>query len=217
MENRLDVGHSIYMDNFYNSYDLAIKLLDRQTYYTGTLRVDRKHTPQEVKSQKLKAGETIARYSNGVLVGKWRDKRDVAYISTEFTNEMVTYRDKIERERQKSLPIYMYNKYMGGVDRQDQLMSYYPCERKTLRWYKKILFHILQMLLLNLYLLFKKFTNSRMSIYDFRLQIVGGLVPEAIGLAPGLRENTHHPKRTLKDLEVKRFQGGAFTASISEK
>lgn len=33
----LDCGHSIYMDNFYNSFDLANKLTARGTYCTGTL------------------------------------------------------------------------------------------------------------------------------------------------------------------------------------
>lgn len=38
---------------------------------------------------------------------------------------------------------------MSGVDRPGQMLSYYPCERKTLRWYKKVFIHILQQLLLN--------------------------------------------------------------------
>ncbi|KAE9521653.1 hypothetical protein AGLY_017949 [Aphis glycines] len=48
----------------------------------------------------------------------------------------------------------MEGKLFKGVDRQNQLMSYYPCERKTLRWYKKVGIHILQQLLLNSYLLY---------------------------------------------------------------
>jgi hypothetical protein len=100
-------------------------------------------SPPEIKTTKLKKGETIERYSNdGVLIGKWRDKREVAYISTEFSSEMVAYRDKLDREKLKPKPIFEYNKYMSGVDRQDQLLSYYPCERKCLRWYKNLAVHI---------------------------------------------------------------------------
>lgn len=54
MEEKLDVGHSLYLDNYYNSYDLACKLLSRKTYCTGTLRVDRKQNPVDVKTAKLK-------------------------------------------------------------------------------------------------------------------------------------------------------------------
>jgi hypothetical protein len=42
LHEKLDVGHAIYMDNFSNSYNLAKQLLDRKTYSTGTLRVNRK-------------------------------------------------------------------------------------------------------------------------------------------------------------------------------
>jgi RecA-family ATPase len=38
---------------------------------------------------KLKPGETKAMYSNGILVGKWKDKWDVMYISTEFKNNSI--------------------------------------------------------------------------------------------------------------------------------
>lgn len=70
MDGRLDVGHAVYVDKYYNSYDLLVKLLHHQTYCTGTLRVDRKHTPVEVKTQKLKKGETLFRCSeDGILVG----------------------------------------------------------------------------------------------------------------------------------------------------
>ncbi|CAG4932185.1 unnamed protein product [Parnassius apollo] len=34
----LEKGHSVYMDNFYNGYNLAAKLLTHKTYCTGTLR-----------------------------------------------------------------------------------------------------------------------------------------------------------------------------------
>ncbi|XP_025830429.1 piggyBac transposable element-derived protein 4-like [Agrilus planipennis] len=37
MEGLLDVGQAVYMDSYYNSYDLATKLLRRQTYYTYLL------------------------------------------------------------------------------------------------------------------------------------------------------------------------------------
>ncbi|KAJ8946601.1 hypothetical protein NQ314_008857 [Rhamnusium bicolor] len=43
LEVRLDSGHSIYMDNFYNSYELDRQLTIRGTYCTGTLNVKRRH------------------------------------------------------------------------------------------------------------------------------------------------------------------------------
>jgi hypothetical protein len=63
------------------------------------------------------------------MVVKWKDKRDVLYISNEYSNEMIEFTDKRGRDREKPRPVLEYNKHMGGVDRQNQLNSYYPCER----------------------------------------------------------------------------------------
>jgi hypothetical protein len=54
------------------------------------------------------------------MVGKWKDKRDVLYISNEYSNEMIEFTDKRGRDREKPKPVLEYNKHMGGVDRQDQ-------------------------------------------------------------------------------------------------
>lgn len=39
MKKRLNFGHSLYMDNFYNSYELTKKLPKQETYYIGTFQV----------------------------------------------------------------------------------------------------------------------------------------------------------------------------------
>lgn len=48
LEGKLGVGHSIYMDNYYNSVELAQYLLNSNTYCIGTLRANRKNNLQEV-------------------------------------------------------------------------------------------------------------------------------------------------------------------------
>lgn len=182
MQGKLNCGHSVFLDNFYNSFSLASTLLRKNTYCTGTLRLDRKYNPPAVKAKKLKKGETVGQYAEGVLVGKWKDNRVVSYISTEFTNEMVTSLNRVQLERSKPLPIVQYNHFMKGVDRADQMMAYYPCERKTLRWYKKIFVHVIQMLLSNAHYLFNEVRvaggEKKMPLYDFRLSVVDALLPD---------------------------------------
>lgn len=82
---------SLYMDNYYNSVKLAHNLLSKNTYCTGALRQNRKYNPKDITSIKLKVGENVAKYTEkeGVCVMKWRDRRDVLMISSEFENEMV--------------------------------------------------------------------------------------------------------------------------------
>ncbi|KAJ8943558.1 hypothetical protein NQ314_009712 [Rhamnusium bicolor] len=177
MENKLNVGQHLYMDNYYNSFDLAKTLLDQGTHCTGTLRLDRKNVPIDVKNAKLVKGNTISRYAEGIMIGKWRDKRDVSYISTEFGNNMIEIETRRKEKVNKPLPILQYNKYMSGVDRQDQLLSYYSADRKTIRWPKKLFMHFIEAMLVNAHHLFNKYSGSKMTLYDFRINVVKSLMP----------------------------------------
>jgi len=117
-------------------------------------------------------------YSNGVMIGKWKDKRDVMYISTEFKNNLIFSKNKKGKEKLKPEPIANYNKSMSGIDRQNQMNSYYLFSRKTIRWYKKIGIHLIQTLLLNSYNLYNQSqVGSKMPLYDFRLSILSELLP----------------------------------------
>lgn len=171
LEGKENNGHSIFMDNFYNSHELAKTLLDKKTYCTGTLQSNRQQNPKDVVKEKLERGDSTCKYSeNNVMIGKWVDKRVVMYISTEFKNEMKEYVNKRNKTVNKPLPVLKYNSFMSGIDRKDQMMAYYPCEKKTLRWYKKLFVHYCQMMLLNSYMLWCKYTvEKKMPFYDFRL------------------------------------------------
>jgi hypothetical protein len=178
MEGKLNVGHSIYMDNYYNSPDLSKKLLELNTHTTGTLRSNRKGIPVDVSRAKLKAGESIYYHSEGVGVGKWKDKRDVMFISTEFENINIETKNRRGQLKLKPQPIAQYNKFMSGIDHQDQMLSYYHNARKSIRWYKKLAFHIIDMMVLNSYKLYCKTNRVKIPFYDFRLAIIDKLLPE---------------------------------------
>ncbi|CAG4941334.1 unnamed protein product [Parnassius apollo] len=94
MDEKLCNGHALYMNNFYNIFGLPKKLLDSNTYCTGSLRINLKQNPREVVLKNLKKGENISRYCQGVHIGKWKDKRPVTYISTEFKDKMVPVTNK---------------------------------------------------------------------------------------------------------------------------
>lgn len=211
MKDFLGKGHSLYMDNFYNSFILASKLLRRDTYCTGTLRADRKHNPAAVKSANLNKGATIANYAESIMVAKWRDKRTVLYLSSQFDNEMVQTTNKRKVQKVMPKPILYYNVNMKGVDRMDQMLSYYPCERKTLRWPKKIFLHMLQMILVNAFYLYNAYNvDNKLPLYDFRLKVIEELLPpkEAppVQTPPGRNSNSVH--RVVKN-EERDGKGGA--------
>ncbi|KAG5865753.1 PiggyBac transposable element-derived protein 4, partial [Gonioctena quinquepunctata] len=194
--NYLDQGYSLYMDNFYNSVDLARQLLERNTYCTGTLRNGRKGSPSQVKTAKLKSGESVQSYSRQICVVKWKDKREVLYISTEHENVLQEVTSRSGRMGEKPLPIAEYNEYMSGIDLQDQMMAYYPSHRKTIRWYKKVGIHIIEMMLYNSFMIYNKHSVQKMSYLDFRQSIIDVFLPESAENVPVIREAHHYPSKS---------------------
>lgn len=125
------------------------------------------HVEGEVTA-KLKVGEIVSKYSNNVMIGKWKDKKEMTYISSEFENDMMPTTNRKGRETLKQ-----YNKFMSGIDIQDQMNSYYHFTRNTIRWYKKLGIHIIHMLLLNSYNLYNQYNiGTTLSFYDFRITII---------------------------------------------
>lgn len=176
LSNYCNKGHSVYMDNYYNSVLLARQLLDKMIYCTGTLRAQRKETPAEVSKAKLQIGESIHRYGGNVCVGKWRDKREVLYLTTEHTNDFEDVTSRSGNRRLKPKPIAQYNRYMSGIDLHDQMLSYYPSHRKTIRWYKKVGFYIFDIMMYNSFKLYSKYSGPKMAFLDYRQSIIAALL-----------------------------------------
>ncbi|KAJ8953488.1 hypothetical protein NQ318_023609 [Aromia moschata] len=175
----LNKGHHIYMDNFYNSVPLSSKLLTYKTHTIGTLRANRRGNPGVVIKIKLRKGEHIWRKKQNisVYVSKWKDKRDIYAITTGYQPRIVTVRNRYGVENVKPCEVDAYNQHMSGIDRSDQMMSYYSCPRKTIRWYKKVIFHLLDVAVWNAYFLYNNagVRTKRITFVDFREAIVKSL------------------------------------------
>jgi hypothetical protein len=70
MEPLLQKGHTVWLDNFYNSPAVARLLKHKDTDCVVTLKINRKGVPKAVKDAKLKQGEIMAQYSGPVTVMK---------------------------------------------------------------------------------------------------------------------------------------------------
>lgn len=172
----LDKGHHLIMDNYYNSVNLSKRLLLRKTHTTGTLRTNRKDNPKNLTSKKLKRGDHLWKRKGKVYVSKWKDKRDVLCITTKFHPTMVEVTNSYGKKTKKPKEVHEYNLHMSGVDRCDQLTSYYSCPRKSIRWYKKVIFHMLDVTVVNSFLLYRDITKKKISLLQFREGIIRGLV-----------------------------------------
>ena len=74
--------------------------------------------------------------------------------------------------------IEQYNTYMGGVDKADQLLSYYGFNHRAIKWWKRTLFHLLDLAIVNSYILYKLSSDpSRQpSHQQFRIQLAKELL-----------------------------------------
>lgn len=172
----LGKGYNIFLDNWYSSPTLYRELRTKQTDAVGTVRLNRKHMPPDLK-QKIRRGEAVARYTYDMMALKWLDKRDVSMLSTFHSNEMTVIRTP-RGEKNKPQAVLLYNTNMGGVDVADQMLVAYPAERKRHKvWYKKQFRHLLNQTVLNSYILFKKDNAGVvMSHLQFRVKLIERLL-----------------------------------------
>lgn len=102
----------------------------------------------------------------------------VTCISTEHENELSDFFEmrRPNKKTKQKIPIIKYNAFIKEVDRSNQMLSYYPCERKVLQEYKKVFVHVVQTILLNSHVL-QNMYQEKMSLYEFRLEIIRALLP----------------------------------------
>lgn len=153
-------GRVLYMDNLYNSVALTTQLVREKVHVCGTLRTNRGE-PQEIKTANPAKGEVVAVQNGEVMVMAWKDKRIVKMVSTLHNDEMaeVGVRRRGHRERvveSKPKCILQYNAHMNAVDRMDQMLSYYPFVRRSVKWHKKYVMYLFQISLHNSYILFRE-------------------------------------------------------------
>lgn len=182
VEDYLDLGHCIVMDNYYSSPELFLKLVKRNTDAVGTVRSNRKSLPSDFKDATLKKSERIARYYKKVMALKWRDKKYVHMLST-FHQDNTTIIQKKKIQVEKPTCIYEYNDTMGGVDLADQMIAPYCIPRKRLKkYYKKIFMVLLDLAMLNSYHLYKiktEETNKHvMTQLQFRVAVIRSLLEQ---------------------------------------
>ena len=134
----LHKGHHCYMDNYYSSPELFQELYDAETYACSTVWKNRKGLPTAVSSAKLKKkGESVFRRNDALLALKWADKHAVYMITTIHDAKMVDTGKRHFNSNERSFklePVVQYNSEMGGVDKVDQLMSYYSFLHRSVKW-----------------------------------------------------------------------------------
>ena len=149
MERYLHKFHHVFYDRFFSGLPICEYLLANNTYVSGTIMLNRRGLPKKAKTTKLGRGASVLYQKNqsNVVLTTWMDKRQVNLLSSGSTNEV--------DENGKPLSIINYNRYMGGVDLNDQLCHYYRVGRKCLKWWRYVLWFTVNTAITNAWILYK--------------------------------------------------------------
>ena len=214
----LHCWHSLYMNNFYNSVELSEELLAVKVHTVGTLGSHQGEPPKirsaKTGTPKMKAGDSLSVDNGKVMVVAWKDKRVVTALSTKHDGSLsaITRRKKNghgETEQiVKPICVTEYNQYMSGVDRLDQMISYYPFTRKTMKWPKKVFFYLLEVSLWNSFVLYKaKNIQAKLTLRSFHLKVIEKLC-QISNDSSSSSNDEEPPARVPRYDSIERLKGG---------
>jgi hypothetical protein len=92
----------------------------------------------------------------------------------EATNVNTGRKDrKTEMEIKKPYGVVPYNKFIKGIDREDQYLSYYSFLRKTVKWSKKVVLYLLNCVLCNAFFVYRTLNAHKKVKYKNFMRKVG--------------------------------------------
>ena len=153
MQPYLNKGHHVYTDRYYSSVPLAQVLNTKGTSFTGTMIKNRVQLPDVVRapSFSLQGDETRAFRAGSLLTVAWRaasKKKPLIMLSSNCVHQSVTVRSR-RTTQQKPMVVDLYNHSMNGVDRADQYTVYYSFIRRSVKWWRKVFFWLMEVAVVN--------------------------------------------------------------------
>ena len=179
----------LFMDNYFASIHLLRELLQECIYCCGTLRKNRKGFPDALKTVKLKVqGESKFARNDNLVVTIWRDKASNKPVTICSTQCNPVGGDQVKRRKKQGQgfvdvminrppSVAFYNKFMGGVDMNDQSRRYYNITVKSVKWWKYLFWFFLDTAIINSFILYNETPgNRKLSHLNFRLKLNEELV-----------------------------------------
>ncbi|XP_046692058.1 piggyBac transposable element-derived protein 3-like isoform X1 [Silurus meridionalis] len=118
-------------------------------------------------------------------------------IHSAYTGDTVQRRVKLQGKWEtKTFPctalVTAYNQHMGGVDLSDQLLQYYTAQHKTMKWYRKIFLHFLDIAATNSFIVHKELYGD-VSHKEFMEQLIAELCSVTQKVVPKRTNADHVP------------------------
>lgn len=202
-------NHKLFMDNFFVSLPLVRFLKTKDIYVLGTVRLDR--IPKKVKDclvepELLKRGSmSIATSDDNVTLVRWMDTKPVHTLSTYAGSQPEDLAKRWDRSAKETIEVSrpyavkQYNMFMGGVDLVDRMVAHYPHGFKNKKWYLRIVFHFINVTIVNAWHLYKIKTNQpKYPLLAFKASLASSLMAQAYASKKRGRPSTETPEPVKK-------------------
>ena len=93
---------------------------------------------------------------------------------------------------------------MNGVDRSDQLTVSYSFVRRTVKWWRKLFFYLLEVSIVNSFILYREVTQKKITHLDFRRSIIESLATEYLQQQESRRTSVGRPLSWPRPLRLDR-------------
>jgi len=157
----------------------------------------------------MNRGDTAFVTKDNVLGLRYRDKKDVYFLSTLHRPRLVATKktDKEGTVIMKDNVVTDYNTNMGFVDKNDQVVTQHTMVRKSLKWTTKVFLHLIEEVLLNAHVLYKQSNQPYLDFSDFKLSYVRDVLSldeKNLGVHKGIHYPKHIPATEKSRFPVKR-------------
>lgn len=178
-------GHKLFCDNYFTSLLLLRELLQRGIFTAGTIRNNRlKKCPLKLERELQKTGrgscDSFVTSDNKIIAVRWYDNKVVNmasnFIGIEPEDEVKRW-DKKQGEYivvKRPSVIRLYNRSMGGVDKNDFLIALYRTFIRSRKWTLRVIFHYFNLAVCNAWLEYRrdivqKGQKSHMDLLQFTM------------------------------------------------
>lgn len=182
-------NYRVYFDNYYTSIPLLYQLSKSGILSLGTVRKNRipncpAPTDKELsKADRGKIYEYVCQIDDETPISyvTWKDNKIVSLVSSFTGVHPLTKIKRYDKTKRQYIEVDCpnlvteYNRHMGGVDLLDSLIGRYRIKIKSKKWYIRIFYHLIDVTVVNSWLLYKKMCKERgeqaMGLADFRVNL----------------------------------------------
>lgn len=174
-------GHKLYVDSSFSSPALFDDLTKKKINCCGTVKPNRSGMPRDLESKKmeLKRGDIKVRTRGDLTAILWRDRKDVHMLTNIHAAPAEGNFCNQGGKAVTPLIVADYKHQMRCVRKGNLKANNYTISRLRWKWTKKLFFHLLDLAILNSYILLSSCGGKKISHARFRNALVTGMLAHA--------------------------------------